>query len=145
MGLQRIGEADVGRMMSILETWNLDASPLERRAIVAALAHPPILKDPRETIHALSLGEAIATSLLQVPEVDRGSPPVTVLVQGLSYALSVLVAAEPDAGFAMLSRIAATRDHLLLKIVRANLGKNRLLRAFPEQTHALLATIDTPA
>jgi hypothetical protein len=55
------------------------------------------------------------------------------LLRALEFAPSVLVAAAPEAGFAMLRRWAGSRDRLVQRLVVANVRKSRLARRFPEQ------------
>lgn len=52
-----------------------------------------------------------------------------VLSKGLEYSLSVFVASEPEAGFAMLEKFAKSRDTRMIKIVKSNLGKSRLSKS----------------
>lgn len=141
MGLQRIGEADAPTLHALLSEWSVDGSPLEQRAIVAALAHPPILKRRDDALAALRLGEQVALSVVDTPIDRRRTEQFKVLKQGLSYALSVLVAAAPEEGFAMLRRLIETADHDLLAIVRANLGKARLAKAHPNEVAQLTALL----
>ena len=56
-----------------------------------------------------------------------------VLLQALQFAPSVLVAAAPGPGFAMLRRWASSRSPLVQRIVVSNLGKARLARRFPSE------------
>jgi hypothetical protein len=91
---------------------------------------------------ALQIGERLAISLSREPASARRTDQVRVLAQGLSYALSVLVARLPDEGFAMLGRIVAIQDPLLDKVVRGNLSKKRIARPFPDRVAALRAILD---
>jgi hypothetical protein len=56
-----------------------------------------------------------------------------VLVQALQFAPSVLVAAAPAPGFAMLRRWASSRSPLVQRIVGSNLRKARLAKRFPSE------------
>ena len=46
MAMQRIGEADVAALRAIVDAWLPEATLTGQRAIVAALAHPPIWVTP---------------------------------------------------------------------------------------------------
>lgn len=140
MGLQRIGERGGSELLELLRTW-LHGTPLERRAVVAALAHPPILAMPAITAEALALGETVARSIAASTADERKTEKFKVLKQGLSYALSVLVAAAPAEGFPMLDRLVATGDRELRAIIVANLGKARLSKRFPDEVARLLASM----
>ncbi len=141
MGLQRIGEADFTALHSILSGWSLGATFLEQRAIAAALAHPPILKRPGVAAQALELLRPISLSIAEVDPASRKSDEFKTLKQGLSYALSVVVAAAPEPGFALLEELLETGDRDLIAIVRENLKKNRLLKSFPHEVALLEQTL----
>ncbi len=51
MALQRIGDADMGNLLSHLESW-LSGTWLEQRAAAAALAEPKLLRDATQTDRA---------------------------------------------------------------------------------------------
>ncbi|MNP84325.1 hypothetical protein D3C76_1835880 [compost metagenome] len=53
-----------------------------------------------------------------------------------------MAAAEPGAGFELLSRLASLEDPAITRIVKSNLGKSRLSRKYGPQTAAILAGID---
>lgn len=142
MGLQRIGEADFGLLADVLAQWKSGASQLEQRAFVAALAHLPLLKDREAAVYALELAGEITESIAEVAGPERKSEPFRVLCKGLEYALSVMAAAEPGAGFELLSRLASLDDPAITRIVKSNLGKSRLSRKYGPQTAAILAGID---
>jgi hypothetical protein len=137
MGLQRIGESSFGDLEAILRPWMNTPSLLQQRAIVAALAHPPFLKarDAAET--AVALSRPIALGLASIPSSERNSDGFKVLKQGLSFTLSVVAAAAPEPGFALLHDLVATGDRDLAEVVAANLDKARLAKAFPSQVAEL--------
>ena len=141
MGLQRIGEANFAALDRILRNWLPNATFLEQRAIMAALAHPPILNRSDVAGTSLEIAETISTNLTKTNSSDRKTKEFKTLKQGLSYALSVFVAASPVRGFALLRGLVATRDKDALAIVNANLGKNRIARPFPEEVATLLREI----
>jgi hypothetical protein len=140
MALQRIGEADPAALLSLLDSWLEDGSFLELRAVAAALAHPPLLGEPAFTRQALSLAERILERTAAASPEARKQEDFRVLRQGLGYALSVLVAAEPKEGFALLERWAARRDPDLNWVLRENLKKKRLAR-WPEPVRRLTAKL----
>ncbi|NJJ39046.1 hypothetical protein [Paenibacillus apii] len=140
MGLQNVGEQDFGLLRALLEAWKRGANELEQRAFVAALAHPPLLKAKDNAGYALSLAGEIMEELAARPV--REPEPLRVLSKGLEYALSVFAAAEPEEGFALLERFAGMSDPRIVRIVKANLGKSRLIRKYGPQTQAILAAID---
>jgi len=56
-----------------------------------------------------------------------------------------VAAAAPQPGFALLRRWAAVADRDVAWIVRSNLGKARLARAFPEEVESVAAVGREPA
>ncbi len=126
MALQRIGEVDPAALLSLLSTWLDKASFLELRAVAAALAHPPLLEQPGFARRALALADRLLERAAATALERRREEGFRVLRQGLGYALSVLAAAEPEKGFALLERWAASRDPDMAWILRENLKKKRL-------------------
>ena len=142
IGLQRLGEEDTASFAEITLDWSADPSPLIRRAVLAALAHPPILRDRGAAQTALKVAADILDGYAAVPRSDRRAAEVQVLKRGLEYAPSVLVAAVPDEGFAWLARVAASPDPGVRRIVGANLGKARLAARHPARVAEVLACLN---
>ncbi|MBI5542517.1 MAG: HEAT repeat domain-containing protein [Deltaproteobacteria bacterium] len=130
--LQRIGYADPQGMRGLIAALASGRPTLlELRAIVAALADPPLLGDPENVALALDRAEAILASVAATGAAERKSCAFKALEQGLSYALSVFVAQAPQPGFALLRRWATCGDANIKRILEHNLGKARLTRRFP--------------
>jgi hypothetical protein len=136
MALQHLGEGDSSALRETLASWLNGPSLLEQRAALAALAHPPLLRDRGMARFALRAGNAALKKLAALPAVLRRGEDFRVLVKGMSYALSVLVASLPEEGFALLDRwssYAASRgDAVLKRILEANRGKRRLQALRPQ-------------
>jgi hypothetical protein len=128
MALQRIGLQHAGNLIAIIADWLPSASLLEQRAIIAALAEPPLLRQPELARYALAVADQIMARLHALDRATRKTEPFRVLRQGLAYALSVIVAASPVDGFARLRAWAVVDDPDVKRIVRANLGKARLAK-----------------
>jgi hypothetical protein len=137
MALQHLGEGDPAALRETLASWLNGPSLLEHRAVLAALAHPPLLRARGMARFALRAGNAALKKLAALPAVLRRGEDFRVLVKGLSYALSVLVASLPEEGFALLDRwsgYAASRgDAVLQRILEANRGKRRLRALKPQR------------
>jgi len=143
MALQLIGEKDLPALRQIVEQWLTDASFFEKRAIVAALAHPPILDDPEFALYCLEVASDIMRSLPRIVADARRSEEFRVLRQGLGYALSVFVAKAPAEGFALLQQAAATSDPDVRWIVKENLKKNRLSGKYPAEVKRIAARLES--
>jgi len=126
MALQLIGEKDTDALRDIVAEWLPRSTPLEKRAIVAGLAHPPILADVDFARFSLETAQSIMASIPRTGEKERRDESFKVLRQGMGYALSVFVHHCPEDGFAFLRRSAAVRDADVAWIIRENLKKKRL-------------------
>ncbi|MBW4084161.1 hypothetical protein [Paenibacillus sp. S150] len=136
MALQRIGEKEFAVIKSLFDSLGKQANALEKRAMAAALAHPPLLKNPAHVLYALHLSEQI------LDEIAAGQAKYTaedyrVLSKGLEYAVSLFVERAPEEGFRMLAKFAVAADKRILKIVKSNLGKARLAKKFSEDVERI--------
>ncbi len=128
MALQRLGDDHPDRMRTVVAAWVRDEDPLVRRAAVAGICEPRLLKDPVTAGAALDACSIATAALRALPASARRRADVRVLRQALGYCWSVAVAGLPDEG---LSRFAALRDDDdadVAWVVRENLRKNRLSR-----------------
>jgi hypothetical protein len=130
MGLQRLGDADLGRMLDLAASWAADPSPLVRRAAVAGVCEPRLLRDAGAAARALDLLDTVTATI--TPDPDG-----RVLRKALGYCWSVAVAALPAEGFDRLGRWAASDDPDVRWVVRENLKKARLSRADAGRVAAL--------
>jgi hypothetical protein len=128
MALQRAGDDDPDRAFTIAEAWATDTDPLVRRAAVAAVCEPRLLRDPALARRTLELLARVTGELARSPLADRRAPAVRTLRQALGYGWSVAVAALPSEGLATFARLEASDDPDVAWIVRENRKKNRLRR-----------------
>lgn len=136
MALQRIGEQDFSALRALFDGMKSTANALEQRAFVAALAHPPMLKEQANVLYALELSEEILDQIA-ARQTRYGAEEFRVLSKGLEYALSVFVERAPEAGFKMLAKFAVTDDKRMQKIVKSNLGKARLAKKFSQDVERI--------
>ncbi|WP_410768508.1 hypothetical protein [Fontibacillus sp. BL9] len=142
MAMQRLGEHDFIGLQSYMEHRFGDTTLLERRAFVAALAHPQILKIEENARFALRISEVIMTELAAgQPEGSRED--IRVLCQGLEYAVSLFVEKLPKEGFELLGKFAVSKDERLRKIVKSNIGKARLARKYPEEVSVITGLLES--
>jgi hypothetical protein len=133
MALQLIGEKDTEALKEIIAGWLPGASYLTLRAVAAALAHPPLLKDTAFARYTLETARTLVAALSRADGKARGSESYKTFRQGLGYALSVFVAALPGEGFALLRKTAALRDPDVAWVVRENLKKKRISEEWPKE------------
>ncbi len=127
MGLQRIGDMNSSVLLEIARNW-VQGSLLEQRAVVAGLAEPRLLVDKDLLAQALELFDRITAGLGD--EQDRHSDGFRILRQGLGYAWSVLVAADPQMGIPWFERWISSPDPDIQWIMRENRKKSRLRRVY---------------
>lgn len=133
--IQRAVLADPEGARARLQEWAADGSWLLCRAVAAGVADPPLLRDPLWAEAALKLHELILERLSTAG--DRHDGGFRVLRQGLGFSLSVVVAAAPQEGFALLRRLAVVPDRDLAWVLRSNLGKGRLARGHAREVDAV--------
>jgi hypothetical protein len=133
MALQRAGDHDIGRAFAIAELWAADPDPLVRRAAVAAVCEPRLLRDPAYARRALALLDRVTFELAASPVEGRRTPGVRALRQALGYGWSVVIAAAPTEGLAAFERLDASGDADIAWIVRENKKKARLKRLLADR------------
>ena len=141
MALQLIGEGDLPALRQIVDQWLPGASLLEMRALMAGLAHPPLLSDGDFSLFCLATARSILSEVGRAGADARRSPEFRVLRQGLGYALSVFAEKRSVEGFALLREIASARDPDLDWIVKENLEKKRLGK-FPGELRRVAGMLD---
>lgn len=127
MGLQMIGQKDIQMLLAELERW-LDGSLLEQRAVAAGLCEPCLLTGAEVTGRVLDYLDHITTNLAAT--IDRSGEDFRVLRQGLGYCWSVAAAALPESGISYLEKWLKKTDPDIRWILRENLKKQRLIRAY---------------
>jgi hypothetical protein len=132
MAIQRAGDDDPARAFAMAERWAADPDPLVRRAAVAAVCEPRLLRDQVFARRALALVERVTADLAASPAGDRRSPGVRTLRQALGYGWSVAVAALPAEGLAAFHGLEGSDDPDVAWVVRENLKKARLQRLLAE-------------
>jgi hypothetical protein len=138
MALQRVGDADVGRMFALVSGW-VDGRPYVQRAVVAGVAEPRLLRSGDAAAQAVAIVDHVTA--LFAASGDRRTDESRTLRQALGYCWSVVAAADPARGRARLEHWAASPDPDVRWIVRENLKKARLGRLDPEWTAAMNAML----
>ncbi|AOY77783.1 HEAT repeat domain-containing protein [Clostridium formicaceticum] len=141
IGLQWIEEEDFRQAEFIFNKWIDDASLLERRAIIAALAHPPVLNHKDNAEFCFEITEKILKDLIKIDKKFRKTEEFRILRKGLEYAVSVFVAKLPDEGFEFMKKWAQEKDADIRKIIKSNLGKSRLTKKFDQQVKEVLGVL----
>ncbi len=113
----------------------------QQRASVASIAEPSLLYSSDTVQAALSILNSVLESLHTSPAFDRKREDFRVLRQTLGYAISVITAAAPEKGFALMRTCASWGDPDVVWILRENLKKKRLAKfvAYTTELSELLA------
>lgn len=128
MALQRLGDADPPRLLEVAAEWVADPHPLVRRAAVAGLCEPRLLRTPAAAAAAVEVCARATDTLAALPEGERRDPEVRVLRQALGYCWSVAVAADPGPGLPRFLALSGSADADVAWIVRENRKKARLAK-----------------
>lgn len=94
LGLQRLGAADMGTQIAEMRSWST-GTDLVRRAAVAALCEPELLRSEQDARAVLAVLDRITRELSR--STDRRSDGFAALRKALGYGWSVAVAAGPSA------------------------------------------------
>jgi hypothetical protein len=138
MALQRLGDADMERLIAAMEEWST-GTPLEQRAAAAALCEPRLLGRPEHARAVLEILDRITASVAQVA--SRRSPEFQALRKGLGYCWSVAAVALPGEGKALMEKWMPSPDPDVRWIMRENLKKARLARMDAEWVRAASARL----
>jgi hypothetical protein len=128
MALQRLGDADLPRLLDLVADWAADPDPLVQRAAVAGICEPRLLKTPDAAARAVDTCERVTRSLASRPAGDRADAAVRALRQALGYCWSVAVAADPVAGLPRYRTLEKSDDRDVAWIARENSRKTRLAK-----------------
>lgn len=136
MALQEWGDVDMEALLAEMEIWSR-GSWLERRAAVAALCEPRLLRQQVHVARVLAVLDAVTARVEAAQE--RSGDGFQVLRKALGYGWSVAVVAAPDIGRPAMARWLGSSDRDVRWIMKENLTKNRLHKmdaAWVEQTKA---------
>ena len=128
MALQRLGDADLSRLMPIVLSWATDPHPLVQRAAVAAVCEPRLLSTGPAAACAVEVCARATAALAGLPVDRRRDADVRALRQALGYCWSVAVAAEPATGLPRFTGLDGAADPDVAWILRENRKKARLAR-----------------
>lgn len=125
MALQCWGRRVMEPLLREMEGWS-HGNVLERRAAVASVCEPGLLKKEGDVERVLKLLETVTLSIQRID--DRQSDEFKALRKGLSYCWSIAVAAFPIVGKQFMERWFGSDDPDIVWIMKENLKKRRLER-----------------
>ena len=133
MGLQRMLPAAPQETLEFLIELATKGNCFQQRASIAVIAEPALLQDQVLIDAALTIQSVVLGRFRDLANVDRKREDVRALRQSLGYTLSVVTAASPDRGFALMRKCVKWDDPDINWILRENLKKKRLAK-FVEHT-----------
>jgi hypothetical protein len=128
IAFQRLLAASPKETISFLSILAKQGNYFQQRAAIAALAEPPLLYVAELLQAALTLQQVILERLRAAPAIERKREDFRTLRQALGYTLSVITAAAPEEGFALMRTCATWNDSDINWILRENLKKKRLAK-----------------
>ena len=128
MGLQRLGDADLGRLLDLASAWAVDPDPLVKRAAVACVCGPRFLRSRQSAARATDLCERLTLALADRPRTGNKDGCWRTLRQALGYCWSVAVAADPAAGLPRFAALADYEHPDVVWVARENSKKARLTK-----------------
>ncbi|HLG74897.1 MAG TPA: hypothetical protein VKX46_00700 [Ktedonobacteraceae bacterium] len=137
---QHLLTTDPAAVLSHLYTLAREGNQLQQRAAVTAIAEPRLLYTPTLLTDALDLQRIVLLRQHQVPLGERKVEDFRVLKRALGYTLSVITAAAPEQGFALMRECASWEDTDIAWVLRENLKKKRLAK-FVQDTAAVASML----
>lgn len=141
MGFQRVSEKNFTVIKELFSEWVRKASLLEKRAILATLAHPPVLDNKENVIFCFRIADEILQGLLKLNGIERKSEEFAILKKGLEFTISVYVACLPEEGFRFLKKWAQKDDADIKRILKSNLSKTRLIKKYGPMVKEVLTLL----
>ncbi len=103
----------------------VSGTSLEKRAAIAAICEPEVLKNLRPVSRVFDLLDYVTSSIEGTKIRDEG---FTALRKALGYGWSVAVSVHPSIGKPRMERWIDIEDRDISWVMRQNLGKKRLAR-----------------
>ncbi|HET9921200.1 MAG TPA: hypothetical protein VFQ30_15245 [Ktedonobacteraceae bacterium] len=137
LGFQRLLPAAPTETTRYLKTLATRGKYLQQRAAIVAIAEPSLLHTDELVDAAFSIQRTILENMHNAPAQDRKREDFRALRKSLGYTLSVVTAATPERGFALMRECAAWGDTDITWVLRENLKKKRLAK-FVADTEELI-------
>lgn len=137
IGIQEITENNTSEIINNLEKWT-DGNDLEKRAVVAALCEPKLLKEKSFIIELFEILNKITMSFDKID--GKLSENQNSLRKTLGYGWSVAIVSLPNEGKVAFEKIARCNNKHIKWIVKENLKKKRLTVMDKKWVEKLLAT-----
>jgi len=137
IGIQEIAENNLNEIIDNLKKW-MDGNDLEKRAIVAALCEPRLLKEKTIIVELLEILNIITMGFDKID--GKLSENQNSLRKTLGYGWSVAIVSLPDESKSAFEKIAGCNNKHIKWIVKENLRKKRLTVMDKKWVEKMLAT-----
>lgn len=124
MAVQTLASSRVSQLLESFHAW-MEGNALERRAVVAALCEPKMLKSEGTNRAILAVLRAFTDGFATL---DKLTDAEKTLRQALGYGWSVAIVAQPTEGKNLLETYRSSTNRHIRWIVKENLKKNRLIK-----------------
>jgi len=128
IALQRMLPAAPQETIEFLIELATNGNCFQQRASIATIAEPSLLQDQVLIDAALMIQRIVLERFHELSIVDRKREDVRVLRQALGYTISVVTAATPEKGFALMRNCVKWNDPDINWVLRENLKKKRLAK-----------------
>lgn len=128
LGLQRWGREHPIELMHLMFEW-AEGSSLERRAVVAAICEPEVLKSIEPASRVFDLLDHVTSSIMGTETRDEG---FVALRKALGYGWSVAVSVHPAMGKTRMEHWIISNDRDIRWVMKQNLKKKRMARMVNE-------------
>ncbi|MCB8814406.1 hypothetical protein [Desulfosporosinus shakirovi] len=125
LALQRFGESNMDGLLDEMLEW-AKGTLLEKRAVVAALCEPILLKQPKDVLSVLQILDKITQDMLNTE--NRKDKDYKVLRKTLGYGWSVATVSDPENGKKLMEKWFVNEDKDIRWMMKENLRKKRLVR-----------------
>ncbi|TGL90349.1 hypothetical protein EHQ68_02645 [Leptospira congkakensis] len=123
IGIQEITENNTEEILENLKVW-IDGNDLEKRAVVAALCEPKLLKERSFVLKLLEILKQVTMSFAKID--GKLSENQNSLRKTLGYGWSVAIVSLPKEGKTIFEKFVKNKNKQIQWIVKENLKKNRL-------------------
>ncbi len=125
IALQRIGRESMPALLVQMKAWARDV-PFVKRAVVAGLCEPALLKANQDAVAVLELLDQITQAVSSTDPAARRDDGFVALRKALGYGWSVAAAAAPQNAMPYLKKWIRSTDKDVAWIMKSNLGKARM-------------------
>lgn len=142
IALQYILESLHDDALIFMDQLRSDEDCLVNRALIAGLAHPPVLNNKKICNYAFMISDISMKLINDYDDLRCKSEDVVVLIKGLSYVISVFTVYDSIQGFQLMEHYLESNHKTLNKIIKSNLKKKRIRKDYLDRIEILEGTIN---